>query len=225
MEYASYFRELADYYNRSRIHDKKMTGAAAIRAEFEKEGSWVRTCAKDLQAVLANRRVIEVVCGGGRWTQFIADVAEKVVATDCSPQLLERARLLKLPDTEFVECDAFSLDRIPKTFTGACHINFMNHVPLALLPNFIDRVHQMLEPGSVVFCATQRDRGSPKEPWYEKRETGDMVTLRHCEDGTPVEVVDTLFTEDLLRGLFAGKARRLQISMKSWWWWASYEIA
>jgi len=37
-----------------------MTDAAAIRSEFDQEGPWVRTCAKDLQSVLANRSVIEV---------------------------------------------------------------------------------------------------------------------------------------------------------------------
>ena len=224
MDYASYFRELADYYNHSRLHDKKMTGVAEIRDEFNRPDSWVRECAISLQRTLAKRRVLEVACGGGRWTQFIADVAERVVATDSSPGLLDNGRQLNLTNTEWVECDGFSLHQIEGTFNGACHINFMNHVPLELLPTFLDKVHEKLETGSVVFCATQRFQGSAEEPWYLKADTGDMVSLRHHNDGRPIEVVDTLFTEDLLKGLFAGKARRLQITMKSWWWWASYEV-
>jgi hypothetical protein len=38
------------------------------------------------------------------------------------------------------------------------------------------------------------------------------------------QVIDTLFSEDLLRGLLAGKACRLTILMNPWWWWATYQI-
>jgi hypothetical protein len=76
-----------------------------------------------------------------------------------------------------------------------------------------------------VFCASQRYQGSPEEPWYKKADTGDMVSLRHHDDGRPIEVVDTLFTEDLLREVLRGKARDLEITMKPWWWWASYRVA
>ena len=225
MDYSEYFRQLADYYNNSRITSKVMTGAAEIRADFNQEGSWVRHCAEHLQLTLAKRKVLEVACGGGRWTQFIADVADRVVATDPCPRLLEFGRKLGIPNTEWVECDAFSLDKIKETFNGACHVNFMNHVPLELLPTFIDKLHQKLEPGSTVFWATQRFRGNPSESWYEKPETGDMVSLRHHDDGRPIEVVDTLFTEDLVRGLFIGRARRLEITLKGWWLWARYQVA
>ena len=113
MDYSEYFRQLADYYNHSRL--PKMTAVAETRADFNREGSWVRHCAEHLQLALAKRRVLEVACGGGRWTQFIADVADRVVATDPSPRLLEFGRTLVLPNTEWMECDAFSLDKISRT--------------------------------------------------------------------------------------------------------------
>jgi hypothetical protein len=40
-----------------------------------------------------------------------------------------------------------------------------------------------------------------------------------------IEVVDTLFTEELVREVLSGKARDLEITMKPWWWWASYRVA
>jgi SAM-dependent methyltransferase len=126
-DYSSYFHDLADYYNNSRIPTSVMTGAAEIRAEFEREGSWVRECVKELHPTLAKRRVLEIGCGGGRWTQFIADVAEQVVATDPCLRLLERARLLNLPNTEFAECDFLWLEKVEGAFTGACHVNIMNN--------------------------------------------------------------------------------------------------
>jgi 2-polyprenyl-3-methyl-5-hydroxy-6-metoxy-1,4-benzoquinol methylase len=159
-DYTAYFRELADYYNNSRIPSNVMTGAAEIRAESEREGSWVRQCVESLHLTLAKKKVIEIGCGGGRWTQFIAQVAAQVVATDPCPRLLECARLMNLPNTEFVEADFLSLEKIEMTFNGACHVNIINHVPLQLLPTFLDKIHEKLEPGSMVFCASQRFRGN-----------------------------------------------------------------
>ncbi|MBV9877206.1 MAG: class I SAM-dependent methyltransferase [Verrucomicrobia bacterium] len=139
--------------------------------------------------------------------------------------MLDYGRRLNLPNVDWLECDAFSLHKIEDTFDGACHINFMNHVPRELLPRFLDELHRKLEPDSVVFCASQRWQGSAEEPWYEKPETGDMVSLRHHDDGRPIEVVDTFFTEDLPREVLSGKTRELQITLKPWWWFACYRVA
>ena len=168
--------------------------------------------------------MLEVACGAGTWTQFIAEVAEQVVATDPCPQLLDHGRQLNLPNTQWIECDAFSLGKVEGSFNAACHFNFMNHVPSALLPTFIEELHQRLEPGAVIFCATQRWQGSAEEPWYQKSETGDMVSLRHHDDGRPIEVVDTYFTEESVSELLAGKGRDLEITLKPWWWWVSYQV-
>jgi SAM-dependent methyltransferase len=86
---AAYFRELANYYNDSRIPSRVMTGAAELRAEFNQTGSSVWEYAESLQATLAERRVLKIACGSGRWTQFAADVAERVLATDPCPRLLD----------------------------------------------------------------------------------------------------------------------------------------
>lgn len=94
-----------------------------------------------------------------------------------------------------------------------------------VLPTFVEPLHRRLEPDAVVFCASQRFQGSAEEPWHEKPETGDMASRRHHDDSRPIEVVDTLFTEELLRELRDIKTRELQIALKPWWCWASYRLA
>jgi hypothetical protein len=80
---------------------------------------------------------------------------------------------------------------------------------LELVPKFIDELHRKLEPGSMVFCATQRFRGSPEEPWYEKKETGNMVSLWRHDDGRSIEVIDTLFTEGPFERPVCGKGDKI----------------
>ncbi|MFY9983454.1 MAG: hypothetical protein WAK31_01800 [Chthoniobacterales bacterium] len=45
---------------------------------------------------------------------------------------------------------------------------------------------------------------------------GYMVSLRHHDDGRPIEVVDTYLTEESVSELLAGKGRDLEIILKPW---------
>jgi ubiquinone/menaquinone biosynthesis C-methylase UbiE len=45
-----------------------------------------------LPAAFSHRRVLEVACGTGYWTQFIAPNAARVVATDATPETLDIAQ-------------------------------------------------------------------------------------------------------------------------------------
>jgi hypothetical protein len=61
-------------------------------------------------------------------------------------------------------------------------------------------------------------RGKSAGDFGETKSAGDRLRVRE------IEVVDTLFTEDRLRELLAGKTRGLPITLKPWWWWASYTV-
>ena len=75
-DYATHFREPADYYNNSRIPSDVMTGVTKLRQEYNRSDSWVRECVLGIHHSVTGKRVMEVACGAGRWTQFIAEVAE-----------------------------------------------------------------------------------------------------------------------------------------------------
>jgi 2-polyprenyl-3-methyl-5-hydroxy-6-metoxy-1,4-benzoquinol methylase len=222
----NYLEAIADYYNNSRLPSTP-GAAASFRNDLARADYWGKYLVAEMQSVVEGRRVLEVACGMGKWTQLVADVAEQVTATDISANLLDNARGLPLPrsNVSFVQCSAFDVQQVEGDFNAGLHMNFINHLPLAQVAQFLDCFHTALGPGAVVFCGTQRFRGDAQNPMYELRDTGDMVSLRHHDDGRMIEIVDTLFTEDLLRGLLAGKATHMNFTMNNYWWWLTYRVA
>src|SRR4051812_4587896 len=86
-------------------------------AAYAKEGSWLRDLAVPIQEFARNRCAIELASGHGRWTRFIAESAQFVLATDTSAAMLDQARQVVAcgrdipPDRcEFRQVDAYHLD-------------------------------------------------------------------------------------------------------------------
>src|SRR5258706_12501594 len=82
--------QLKTYYNRraseyETVYDKP---------ERQHELEWLR---RRVPGLLAERTVLEVACGTGYWTQFIARKAKKVEACDINESVLENAREKPIP--------------------------------------------------------------------------------------------------------------------------------
>ena len=59
--------------------------------------------------------VLEIACGTGYWTQFIARSARRILAVDYSPEVLEIAQKKKTYgncDVSFRESDAYALSNV-----------------------------------------------------------------------------------------------------------------
>jgi SAM-dependent methyltransferase len=67
-----------------------------------------------LPAAFSHRRVLEVACGTGYWTQFIATKAAHVVATDATQETLDIAqKRITARNVDFHIADAYALpDRL-----------------------------------------------------------------------------------------------------------------
>jgi hypothetical protein len=72
--------------NQSAIEDYYVARAAEYDEVYRKPERQpdLRSIEKWLPPLLANRRVLEIACGTGYWTQIIAPTAERVVAIDSS---------------------------------------------------------------------------------------------------------------------------------------------
>jgi SAM-dependent methyltransferase len=91
--------------------------------------------------------VLELACGTGQWTRFLAGRGHRVTAVDAASEMLAvaRQRVAGL-DVGFVEADLFAW-RAPREFDTVFFGFWLSHVPRARFAGFWDLVGGALRPG------------------------------------------------------------------------------
>jgi SAM-dependent methyltransferase len=115
--------EMTDYYAR------RAQEYEAIYAKPERQADLAALRIR-LPALLAGRHVYEVACGTGYWTQFVAQEAASVFATDYNEEVLAIARTKTLPPgrVTFARGDAFAPPPAPVACDGALAAFWWSHV-------------------------------------------------------------------------------------------------
>src|SRR6185369_5414405 len=90
-------------------------------------------------AIFSGRHVLEVACGTGWWTQFVANTALSVTATDVNDEVLAiaRARPMSRGNVVFQQCDAFGLRAVAGEFDAALAAFWWSHLVRAELDRFL----------------------------------------------------------------------------------------
>jgi ubiquinone/menaquinone biosynthesis C-methylase UbiE len=86
-----------------------------------------------IAAAFVNEKVIEIACGTGYWTEFIAKSAKKVVATDYNPAVIEIAKQKKYESLEKKDWDVLASD-------GNYPATRLSGVPLGFKESKIDYI-------------------------------------------------------------------------------------
>jgi demethylmenaquinone methyltransferase/2-methoxy-6-polyprenyl-1,4-benzoquinol methylase len=150
-----------------------------------------------IPASLRGRRVIEIACGTGYWTQHIAPVASFVFATDLTAETLEVARSKGLPagKVELAIADAFDLPVTAGPFSGAYAGFWWSHVRHGQCRPFLQSLHKGLGPGArVVFMDNRYVEGS-STPLSRTDAEGNTYQLRTLDNGETHEVLKNFPTE------------------------------
>lgn len=193
-------RELQAYYAaRAPYYD-----AVYLRPERKEDIAFL--CAH-LPAVLAGRRVLEVACGTGYWTQYIAKTAACLTATDAAVEPLQFA--MRRPGTSrvrFVQADAYHLPGHLGVFDAAFAGLWFSHVPIEARRDFLASLHARLEPGSRVVFLDNSAVQLNDFPIAETDRHGNTYQHRTLRDGTTHRVLKNFPTEEELVGMLAGAA-------------------
>ena len=171
-----YYASRAPEYDRVYLKPERQADLEAIRR-------W-------LPPLFAGKSVLEVACGTGYWTQYLAPVASRILGVDASPETLRIARTRVRPGSaEFVVGDAYRLPAAAHGFQSAFAGFWFSHIPKVRILEFLTHMHQALVPGAnVVFLDNRFVEGS-STPISERDEQGNTYQVRHLADGSSHRVL------------------------------------
>jgi len=185
----------------------------------------LRAIRRWLPPLLAGTRVLEIACGTGYWTQFIAPVAEAVVALDAAPETLRIAESRVGPNVELVVGDAYDPPTVPGRFGSAFAGFWFSHVPRRRQREFLAGLDRVLAPGARVVLLDNLYVEGSSLPITEQDDEGNTYQTRHLADGSTHRVLKNFPSQAELHGLVAGLGEHAALERFDYYWAFHYVAA
>ena len=201
-----YYHKRASEYER--IYDKP---------ERQHELEWLR---QRIPELMAGRTVLEIACGTGYWTQFIARTARKVHACDINDAVLEIAREKPIPGdrVSFFKADAIALEGVPAGCDAAFAGFWWSHVKKSDLATFVRNLAARLEPGALVAILDNSFAEGSSTAVSRRDAEGNTYQLRHLASGEQHEVLKNFPTAEELRNAVLPVAREAHLESLTYYW-------
>jgi demethylmenaquinone methyltransferase/2-methoxy-6-polyprenyl-1,4-benzoquinol methylase len=169
--------------------------------------------------------VLEIACGTGYWTQFLAQSARTVLATDINPEVLKIARRKAYGGCRvfFAVADAYGSAPADRPRNGSFHGFWWSHIPRSRIAGFLSALHSNLAPGSKVVLSDNLFVEGSSTPISRRDEAGNTYQVRRLKNGSTHEVLKNFPSENLLRQDLRGRGRNLRFQPLRYYWLAEYE--
>ena len=174
----------------------------------------------------AGRRVLEVACGTGWWTEVLAGTARAVTATDINESVLAvaKSKPLDYAKVHFQRGDAFRLDDLSGPFDAGFAAFWWSHLTRADLRRFLHGFHRQLQPGSIVMFLDNIFVAGSSTPISRRDADGNTFQLRQLDDGSTTEVLKNFPTDDEIAAVLGDAADGLTIERTTYYWRACYTL-
>ena len=178
-----------------------------------------------LPAHFADAAVLEVACGTGYWTQFIAPLARRVLALDAAPETLRIAsNRVTAAHVQFDVGDAYALPSrrgSVQGFTAGFAGFWLSHVPKQRVQEFLRGLGAALEPGAKVVLMDNLYVEGSSTPISERDgddEAGNTYQVRTLQNGSSHRVLKNFPSEAELRSAVVGLASELRYTTWQHFW-------
>ena len=201
------------YYSRRAAEYERIYEKPERQAELE----WLR---KRVPEVFAGRDVLEIACGTGYWTQFIARAARKVHACDINEAVLEIAREKPIARgrAEFFRADALTLEGVPEGCDAAFAGFWWSHVKKSELRAFVSRLDAKLRRGSVIAILDNTFVEGSSTPISRRDAEGNSYQMRHLANGEEYEVLKNFPTAAELAAAVREVAAEAHLETLKYYW-------
>jgi ubiquinone/menaquinone biosynthesis C-methylase UbiE len=173
-----------------------------------------------LPPIFEGANVLEVACGTGYWTQFIAPVASHMLAIDTAPETIAIARdRVPTGKVQFLVGDAYALPQLEHKLNAAFAGFWFSHVPKTRTREFLLGLNAALMPGTRVVLLDNLFVAGSSSAISETDPDGNTYQTRHLGNGTTHRVLKNFPAEAELRTLMEGIGMR--VNYKTWqYFWA-----
>jgi demethylmenaquinone methyltransferase/2-methoxy-6-polyprenyl-1,4-benzoquinol methylase len=138
-----------------------------------------------LPDLFAGKSVLEVACGTGYWTQFLAPRSACIIGVDASVETLQVARTRVPRDkVQLLVGDAYRLPFPPGSFEAAFAGFWWSHVPRSCLGQFLGDLHAALAPDARVVFLDNRFVPGSSTAIAERDADGNTYRTRRLADGS-----------------------------------------
>lgn len=208
-----YYAKRAREYER--IYDK---------AERQDELAWLR---ERLPKLFEGRRILEIACGTGYWTQYIAKAAAHVTACDINEPVLEIAREKRFPRNRvrFVKADAFAPGGICETCDAAFAGFWWSHVKKTELARWLSAMAKALPRGALVAILDNRYVEGSSTPVSRRDGEGNTYQVRRLLSGEKHEVLKNFPTASELADAVRPFAVEAHLEETQYYWLLVFRLA
>ncbi len=186
----------------------------------------LRTLRKSVGQLLAGKKVFEIACGTGYWTEVISHTAATVTATDINEEVLEiaRAKGLAADKVIFQRADVFALPEYPQLFTGGLAAFWWSHVPKSQRRSFLTHWHRAFAPGARLVMLDNVYVPGSSTPIARTDTEGNTYQNRTLDDGSGREVIKNFPTEAELRADLEESGTEITVQFLPYFWVTSYTL-
>ena len=177
-----------------------------------------------LPPLFAGRRVLEIACGTGYWTQLIARTAKHVVAVDANHETLAVAAEKIWPQgrVSFEVADAYVLPDALGVFDAVFAGFWWSHIPVRERLRFFKAVNRRLQPGARALFLDNLYVAGSSTPISHSDDDGNTYQRRTLEDGSEYVVLKNFPDEQTLVANVAHCAREAHYTALDYYWLFRY---
>ncbi|MBC7803241.1 MAG: methyltransferase domain-containing protein [Candidatus Parcubacteria bacterium] len=173
---AAYYAQRAAEYERIYARPERQADLAALRSRIGR--------------LFAGRKVLELACGTGYWTDVIAPLAAELTALDVNEEVLAIARSkANVAKVEFLRASAYDLPDLGRRHDGLFAGFWWSHVPLARLDGFLEAAVRSAAPGAMIAFLDNLYVEGSSTPLSRRDAEGNSYQDRGLDDGSRHEVL------------------------------------
>jgi len=182
--------KLAEYYA------KRASEYERIYAKPERQHD-LESLGHKLRRMLRSRRVLELACGTGYWTEVFAPETSEVMALDLNEEVLEIARAKRYPPgrVQFACADCYAPPDLGRRHDALFAGFSWSAVPLARLDGFLAAAAAAVAPGALLVYVDNRYVEGSSTPVSRRDAEGNGYQLRTLDNGSTHEVLKNFPSE------------------------------